>query len=120
MASLKAITEAADDRVRETSVFVMNTADADDYAEQINAPVTGVETVSGAPARRYKGKVIEAHPRMPRGSVLFTPLANMVYGLHNEIRRDRAYHSRRRGLEYTFDMAFDYEIAVKQFAVLGE
>lgn len=37
-----------------------------------------------------------------------------------DIKRDRAYHSRRRALEYTFDMSFDFEVAVKQFAVLGE
>lgn len=118
--SLKAIVEAADDRVRETSTLIMNTADADEYGEEINAHVTGSETQSAAPARRYKGKPIEAHPLMPRGSVLFTPMANLVHGLHTDIRRDRAYHSRRRALEYTFDMAFDFEIAVKQFAVLGE
>ncbi len=118
--SLKAVMDAADDRVRETSTFVMNVADADEYGEEINAQVTGSETQSGAPARRYKGKPIEAHPLVPRGSVMFTPLANLVYGLHTDIRRDRAYHSRKRALEYTFDMSFDYEIAVKQFAVLGE
>lgn len=118
--SLKAVMEAADDRVRETSTFVMNVSDADEYGEEINAQVTGSETQSAAPARRYKGKPIEAHPLVPRGSVLFTPMANLVHGLHTDIRRDRAYHSRKRALEYTFDMAFDYEIAVKQFAVLGE
>ncbi len=119
-ASLKAIMETSDDRVRETSSFLMNVADADDYGEEINAPVTGHETQTNHPARRYKGKTIEVHPMMPRGSVAFTPMKNLVYGLHTDIKRDRAYHSRKRALEYTFDMAFDFEVAVKQFAVLGE
>lgn len=120
VASLKTVMDAQDDRARSQSVFVMNEADADAYAEEINAPVTGHEVQSGNPARRFRGKVIEAHPDMPAGSVLFTPLKNLVYGLHTTIDRSRAYHARRRALEYTFDMSFDYEIAVKQFAVLGE
>lgn len=120
IASLKTIMEAADDRVRATSSFIMNEADADAYAEEINAPVTGTEVQSNSPARRFRGKTIETHPMVPQGSVAFTPMANLVYGLNTDIRRDRAYHSRKRALEYTFDMAFDFEVAVKQFAVLGE
>lgn len=119
-ASLQAIVDAADTRVRETSTLIMNSADADEYSDEINVHVTGAETTSGAPARRFKGKQIEAHPLMPSGKVLFTPMANLVHGLHTTIQRDRAYHARRRAIEYTFDMAFDFEIAVKQFAVLGE
>ncbi len=118
--SLKAIMEASDDRVRATSSFIMNEADADAYGEEINAPVTGHEVQSGSPARRFRGKNIETHPMMPQGAVAFTPLKNLVYGLHTDIRRDRSYHQRKRALEYTFDMAFDFEVAVKQFAVLGE
>jgi len=118
--SLKIIMEAQDDRARSMSSFVMNEADADEYAEEINAPVTGHEVQTASPARRYKGKVIEAHPDMPRGKVLCTPMKNLVHGLHTTIDRNRAYHNRRRALEYTFDMSFDFEIAVKQFAVLGE
>ncbi|MFV0410237.1 MAG: hypothetical protein ACK5LJ_11250, partial [Paracoccus sp. (in: a-proteobacteria)] len=75
---------------------------------------------SNSPARRFRGKTIETHPMVPAGSVAFTPMANLIYGLNTDIRRDRAYHSRKRALEYTFDMAFDFEVAVKQFAVLGE
>ncbi len=71
------------------------------------------------PARRFRGHSIETHPLLPSGQVLFTPMKNLIYGLHTEIKRDRAWHSRRRALEYTFDMAFDFEVAVKQFAVLG-
>jgi hypothetical protein len=120
VASLKTILDASDLRARSNSVFVMNEADADAYSREINAPVTGHEVQTGNPARRFEGKAIEAHPDCPAGSVLFTPMKNLVYGLHNIIDRNRAYHNRRRALEYTFDMAFDFEIAVKQFAVLGE
>jgi hypothetical protein len=119
-ASLAAITEAGDIRFRSSSVYLMNEADADDYAEEINAPVIGHETATASPARRYKGRIIKAHPDMPPGSVAFTPMKNLVYGLHTTVQRDRAYHSRKRALEYTFDLSFDFEVAVKQAAVLGE
>jgi hypothetical protein len=119
-ASLKSIMEAGDIRFRKTSVFLMNTADADDYAEELNAPITGMALDADSPLRRYKGKPIVDHPEMPQGSVAFTPLKNLVVGLHTDIQRNRAYHNRRRALEYTFDMAVDFEVAVKQAAVLGE
>lgn len=119
-ASMKAVMEAGDIRFRKNSVFLMNTADADDYAEELNAPITGMALDADSPLRRYKGKPIIDHPEMPQGSVVFTPLKNLVYGIHTDVRRTRAYHNRRRALEYTFDMAVDFEVAVKQAAVLGE
>lgn len=120
VASLKALTEKQDHRALATSVYLMNEADADEYGEEINAPVIGHEVQSGSPARRYKGRMIEAHPSFPQGKIMMTPMKNLVYGLHTTIDRNRAYHTRRRGLEYTFDMSFDFEIAAKPFAVLGE
>ncbi len=40
IAALKAVMEASDERVRATSSFLMNEADADAYGEEINAHVT--------------------------------------------------------------------------------
>lgn len=119
-AALKAITDAGDQRFRASSVYIMNLADADDYAEEISAKVTSSETDANAPVRRYGGREVVAHPDMPQGKVMFTPLKNLVFGVHTRIDRDRSYHNRKRALEYTFDMAFDYEVAAKQAAVLGE
>lgn len=119
IAALREVHDASDVRFRRNSVFVMNEADADAYAREVNAPVTGTAVNLDSPARRFEGKAIESHPDMPAGKVMFTPLKNLVFGVHADIRRDRAYHSRKRVLEYTFDMAVDYEVAVKQAAVLG-
>lgn len=119
IASLRAVIDAGDDRWRATSVILMNTADADAYARELNAPITGKAMHADSPLRRFEGHAIEAHPLMPRGVVIFTPLKNLVYGMHTDIRRDRAWHARKRVLEYTFDFAVDYEVAVKQAAVLG-
>lgn len=120
IASLRTVHDASDVRFRRNSVFLMNEADADAYSREVNAPVTGSAVNLDSPARRFEGKTIESHPDMPAGKVIFTPLKNLVFGVHADIRRDRAYHSRKRVLEYTFDMAVDYEVAVKQAAVLGQ
>lgn len=119
-ASLQAITNAVDVRARRDSVYIMNEADADDYARELNLPITGTALTADSPLRRFEGRPIEAVPDMPRGTVLFTPLKNLVHGIHVDVKQDRAYHQRKRALEFTFDMAVDYEIAVKEFAVLGE
>lgn len=119
-ATLKIVTEAGDIRARDMSVYVMSTSDADAYSDEINAPVTGHETATGSPARRFDGREIVAHPMMPKGKVLFTPLKNLAHGVHTIIDRNRHYDADARTLRYVFDMALDFEIAVKQFAVLGE
>lgn len=118
--TLAKVYDASDARFRRDAVFVMNEGDADAYARQLGAAITGTPLRADSPLRRFEGKTIEAHPDMPAGSVMFTPLKNLVFGVHTDIRRDRSYHSRKRALEYTFDMAVDFEVAVKQAAVLGE
>ena len=119
-ASLGAIMDQGDERWRQTSAFVMNLADADAYARELGGHVTGTPLTADSPLRRYQGRPIEAHPRMPRGRVMFTPLKNLVFGVHTDIHQEREYHKRKRVLEYTFDKAVDYEIAVKQALVLAE
>lgn len=118
--TLTKVLNASDDRARRDSVFVMNEADADDYARELGLPITGTAMRADSPLRRFEGRPIEPVGDMPRGKVLFTPLKNLVHGIHAEVKRDKAYDGRARALEYTFDMAVDYEIAVKQYAVLGE
>ena len=98
----------------------MNTADADNYAYEINGHVTGRPLQADDPLRRFDGIQIEAHDKMPRGHVLFTPLYNLAFGVHQRIERTREFVARKRALEFTFDQAFDYQIAVKQACVLGK
>ena len=118
--ALQHITSRADDRYKRDSVLLMNVGDADDYAYELGGHVTGHALTAESPLRRFSGLPIEPHPYMPKGTVLFTPLKNLVFGMNTEIKRDRAYHSRKRVIEYTFDMAVDYELVIKQAAVLGE
>lgn len=119
-ATLKAIKERSDTRWREDSVFLMATGDADDYAEEVNQPITGRPMDYEAPTRAFRGNKIIAHPKIAPGTVAFTPLKNLQHGIHVDIRRDREYVARRRALEYTFDMDVDFEVAVKAACVFGE
>jgi hypothetical protein len=117
--TLAAVMNAGDERFRRNSVFTMNLADADDYARELGAHVTGTPLTAESPLRRFEGYAIEAEPEMPRGHVFFTPLKNLAFGLHSNIRRDRAYHARKRALEYTFDTACDFEIVVGRAMSVG-
>ena len=119
-ATLASIMDKGDERWRETSTFIMNLADADEYARELGGHVTGTPLTADSPLRRYQGRPIEAQPLCPRGHVMFTPIKNLAHGIHKEVHRDKEYHKRRRCLEYTFDMAVDYEIGVKQALVLGQ
>ena len=114
------VLKAADDRYKNDSVFIMNTGDADAYGIELGGHVTGTALVADSPLRRFQGRQIIGNAYMPTGTILFTPINNLVFGMSTEIRRDRDYHSRKRVIEYTFDMAVDYEIAVKKAVVLGQ
>lgn len=118
--TLQSIKKASDPMYRAQSVFIMNTDDADDYWLELTKKVTGSAKEEEMPKNKFSGITIEPHPLMPKGTVLFTPLKNLVFGLHTTIQQDKEYHKRRRALEYTFDQACDYEIAVKQACVLAE
>lgn len=118
--SLTAIMEAAHPKGERDAVFYMNRRDRDAYSFEVNRPVTGQATNVNKPWNSFVGKDIVAHEDIPRGTVIYTPPKNLVMGMSTMMRNDKAYHSRRRALEYSFDMAFDFEVAVKQFAVLGE
>lgn len=119
-ASMAAVVTAADPRSKRDGVLIMNTGDADKYWREIGAHVTGTPLAADSPLRRFEGRAIEPQDDMPAGHIMFTPLKNLAHGIHNMIQRDKAYHSRKRELQYTFDMAVDYEIAVKEFVTLGK
>lgn len=118
--TLGAVKDAADARFKKDGVFVMNSADAEAYWRELGLHVTGSALATQAPEFRFEGHTIEPQADMPKGHVMFTPLENLAHGIHADIRRDRAYHARKRVLEYTFDFACDYEIAVKEALALGK
>lgn len=120
VAALQSVVDAADERWEGDCVLLMNPKDASAYSREINAPVTGHEVHTKKPASDFEGKEIVGHKNMPRGTVLCTPLANLVFGMHVDVRRSRDYHKIKRAIEYVFDISFDYELAIKEAAVLAQ
>lgn len=106
------------DQVKSSAVIHMNSGDADKYAEERAVNDAAIRSDSER-ARKYLGYPIEAVPEMPAGNVLITPPRNLVFGINGDIERAREYKARKGVLEYTFDLAPDYEIAAKRFVVIG-
>lgn len=118
--ALDALLAACDERFRNNSVFVMSAKDFDLYATQVGFHVTGTPLIADSPLYRFKGVPIHTVQNMPSGHAFFTPLQNFAFGLHTQMERTKAFHARKRVLEYTFDMACDFEFAVAQAVVLGK
>jgi len=115
--TLAKVRKESDYRFRNNCVFVMNPDDADAYSIEIGKHVTGAAVIANQNGQGFLNQKIEACQFMPPGHLLYTPLRNLIMGLHTLIRRDSAWHVRRRELEFTYDMAADFEIYIKQAVV---
>lgn len=118
---LTAIVAALPDKYKSTRTckVLMNTTDHEAY-------VTQVGNLTGAHAVLISGNVtnilgyeILSLSDIPSGTVLFTPLANLIYGINTSIERYREVKGSKRCIDYTFDMNFDFQVAIPDAAVLG-
>lgn len=109
--------EQVPDEVKGQCVIYTNPTDADNYAAE-----RGRDTVRSddETTRKVIGKAIRPVVGMPSKHVVITPPKNLIVGICQDVTRSRAYHNRKRCVEMTFDMSVDFEIAAKQFAVLGK
>ena len=67
----------------------------------------------------YLGYEVLPLNEMPRNCVLFTPLLNLVYGINTNMERYREVKGEERCISYTFDSAFDFQVAVDDAAVIA-
>jgi hypothetical protein len=118
--TLAAIRAQSDVRFRPESVFIMSPNDADAYNIELGKHVTGAAIIANSNAQGFLATQVVANRYMPDGSVLYTPLKNLVFGMHTTITRTGSFHPRKRAFEFTYDMSVDYEIAVKQACVYGK
>lgn len=117
--SLGAIRTAADQRYIPTSAFIMSQANADAFDIEIGKLVTGVAAITNQTGQSFLRQPIIPCRYMPDTKILYTPIKNLVMGLSSVIHRDAAYNPRKRALEVSYDMACDYEVAVKHATVLA-
>ena len=119
IAKLAAVRKVSDYRYRPNSVFIMNPDDADEYDIEIGKHITGAAIITNQTGHQFLRQRIESCQFMPAGKLLYTPLKNLIMGISVLMRRDSAWHARKRVLEITYDMAIDYGIAIKHACVIG-
>ena len=117
--ALAKIRKAQDDDYKPTSVIIMNSSDADEYRLAIGKHVTGAAVLADREEFGFLAQPVVPSQYMPSGTVMYTPIKNLVVGMHTRIERSAEYHARRRALEITVDTAFDFEIQVKRALVIA-
>jgi hypothetical protein len=115
-----AMVEALPDLYKgDKTAFLMNRGDAELYQRQIGQMVGGLGYLLQKQNLTYLGYEIVALNEMPRNCVLLTPLPNLVYGVNTNMERYREVSGEERCIRYTFDSAFDFQVAVDDAAVIA-
>lgn len=99
--------------------ILMNTADYEEYCSQIGSMTGAVNFLISGQVKQYLGYTIEVVQVMPSKTIIFTPLANLVYGVNTNVERYRELSGTKRAINYTYDSSFDFQIAVDDAAVIG-
>ena len=100
------------------TVFLMSRGDAELYQRQIGQMVGGLGHLLNKQNLTYLYEILPLN-EMPRNTVLFTPLPNLVFGVNTQMERYREVSGEERCIKYTFDSAFDFQVAVDDAAVIA-
>ena len=117
--TLGAIVAASAAKYRATSEFFMSVNDALAYQIEVGKAVTGVAQIALPGVGNMLSAPINTSPYWPDGKVIYTPPSNLVVGMSVDMRRDSAYHSRKRAVEITIDGSFDFNYRVSDAVVLA-
>ncbi len=113
---LDALIANSDDTMPDDAKILIHRKDFVKYASEVGAATNNAQLIMQAAATGHGGYGFEITSKMPRGTHILTPLKNLVTGVCSTISRDRAWNSRKRAIEYTFDFATDYDLAVPKHA----
>jgi len=102
------------------SAIIINPKDYQEYLLEIAKDTATASILLNATAKSFLGYPIEVQNKIPQGTYVATPLKNLVFGMCMDIFRGREWNSRKRVVEYTFDVACDYEVIVKKWATICE
>ena len=103
----------------DSAALIMTRADHEEYAEQIGNRVAAHPVLFSGKTLTPLGYDIVLVEHMPRKHVLFTPLKNLVFGHGRDIQRFREMSGVKRGINYTINSYFDYQVAVDEAAVIA-
>jgi len=109
---LEALVDNADDNMGDDAKILIHRKDFLKYCIEIGTSTNTASLITQAAAEGFGGYGFEITNNMPSGSYMLTPTKNLVTGIAQKIYRSREWHSRKRAIEYTFDIYADYDIAV--------
>lgn len=99
--------------------ILMNSANHLEYQDQVGAQNGGVAVLVVGGVKQRASFEILPQQHMAAGEVIFGPLENLVYGVNTEVERYREVKGSKRCIDYTFDAADDFQIALPDAAVIG-
>lgn len=119
ISKMKSVIAAADDMYKADCVWIMKTSEYEGFVEDIGSEPGGVGFMVSGMVPTFMGHTIVPVPYCPAGTLLFTPLQNIVIGINRDINRYREVKGTKRAIEYTFDMATDFCFVCDAAVVIG-
>lgn len=116
---LKALMDQQDARFDAQSILIMGPTDYRGLVEDFAAEPGGIGFAVSGNVPTFMGKPLVISPYMPAGTVLYTPLSNLVWGICRDIERYREVKGTKRCVDYTFNIACDFAIAIHRACVVG-
>ncbi len=90
---------------------ILSPADVETYLHLIGAKTGGVQYLISGAVDTYLGKKISVNPFLTAGTYLYGNPKDLVMGLNLGIKKYRNVNTRKRCIEYTYDISADFELA---------
>ena len=103
----------------ETCKLLMNRGDYEKYVYQVGNLNGAVGLLISGSVKQFLGYDILPIEEMPANMIIFTPMPNLCFGMNTNIERYRELDGQARCINYTYDSAFDFQVAVDDAAVIG-
>lgn len=91
--------------------FIIGPADRETFAALMGGKDSTASLLLTGKGLSYLGYGIEVNPYQVVGTYLFCDPKDLVKGLNLDVKKYRELHGRKRCIEYTYDLAVDFEIA---------
>ncbi len=119
VARLEKLVDSADNDMPDDAKILIHRKDFIKYCLEVGKSTNTAQLLIDAAASGFAGYGFEVTNNMPSGTYMLTPLQNLVFGMVSNIYRAREWNSRKRAIEYTFDIYADYDIAVPRFVSIA-
>lgn len=104
--------------IRHRASILISATDYDIYQMELADRFKSLATLLKANESSFMGYSLEVEVDMPVGTLMATPLKNMVLGLATQVKRDRWYDNLSSSLRYKFVVYPNYEFDDYELVVL--